>query len=228
MAERKKLGDVLKEAGLIDDFQLQSALSHQKNWGGKLGAILVELEFVREEDIAKVIADKLRIPYVNLFEPELPKDVTKHLKHDIVKKYNVMPVRREGNALVLAMADPMDIEVMDEVRFITGLMIKPVLAMGSEIRDAIKKYYEGGDVVRRTLPPFRETGGRSQPMELVHEVPEAVEPERMFNVQKEAPSREAPDTQKLILESVVSLLIEKGLITRDELMGMIEQKKMGL
>jgi type IV pilus assembly protein PilB len=67
MAEAKKLGDLLKEEGLIDDFQLQSALSHQRNWGGKLGAIFLELEFVREDDLARVIADKLRIPYINLF-----------------------------------------------------------------------------------------------------------------------------------------------------------------
>ena len=57
MAEAKKLGELLKEAGLIDDFQLQSALSHQRAWGGKLGSILIELEFVREEDLTRVIAE---------------------------------------------------------------------------------------------------------------------------------------------------------------------------
>jgi type IV pilus assembly protein PilB len=57
MAETKKLGELLKDAGLIDDFQLQAALSHQRNWGGKLGAILIDLEFVRDDDLAKIIAE---------------------------------------------------------------------------------------------------------------------------------------------------------------------------
>jgi type IV pilus assembly protein PilB len=123
MAQIKKLGDLLKEEGIIDDFQLEAALSHQRNWGGKLGGIIVELEFAREEDIARVISEKLKIPYMNLFEPELPQDTLKLLKTDIVKKYSVIPVKKEGNTLVLAMSDPMDIETMDNIRFITGLSI---------------------------------------------------------------------------------------------------------
>ena len=86
MAESKKLGELLIEAGLIDDFQLQTALSYQRNWGGKLGAILIELEFVREEDLAKIIADKLRMQYVNLFNPEVPGDIINLIKGDAAKK----------------------------------------------------------------------------------------------------------------------------------------------
>ncbi|NTW58001.1 MAG: hypothetical protein HGA43_02390, partial [Nitrospirae bacterium] len=107
MAERKKLGNLLMEAGLIDEFQLETALSHQRNWGGKLGAIIVELEFAREEDIARVISETMGVPYVNLFEPEIPPDVIKLLKADMAKKFDVIPVRKEStNTLVLAMSDP--------------------------------------------------------------------------------------------------------------------------
>src|SRR5512147_3133118 len=109
MAERKKLGDLMKEAGLIDDFQLESALSHQRNWGGKLGAILVELEFAKEEDVAKVIAEKLKTPYADLFNPEIPKSIIQLLKADVAKKYSVVPVRQEGGIVLVAMADPLDI-----------------------------------------------------------------------------------------------------------------------
>ena len=94
MADRKKLGDLLKEAGLIDDFHLEAALSHQRNLGGKLGAIIVELEFAREEDIARVISEKMGVAYVNLFEPEIPQDVYKLLKADMAKKFGVIPVRK--------------------------------------------------------------------------------------------------------------------------------------
>ena len=227
MAERKKLGDLLKEAGLIDDFQLEAALSHQRNWGGKLGAILVELEFVREEDIARVISEKLRIPYVNLFEPELSQDITKLLKPEMAKKFGVMPVRKEANALVLAMSDPMDIETMDNIRFITGLTIKPVLSMAAEIKDAIRKYYDGEPVTRAGKTTFREAVKKSSRMEIVREVPDISD--QQFQQQVDSQTlRQDVATQKTVLEALVTLLLEKELITRDELAKMVEQKKMGL
>ena len=110
MAEVKKIGDMLIEAGLIDDFQLQSALSHQRNWGGKLGSVLIEMEFVREEDLARVIAEKLKTPYVNLFDPAIAPEVVKLIKPEVAKKYLVMPAKKEKGSLTLAMTDPLDIE----------------------------------------------------------------------------------------------------------------------
>jgi type IV pilus assembly protein PilB len=142
MVKLKKLGDMLKEAGLIDDFQLQSSLSHQRNWGGKLGSILIELEFIKERDLARIISEKLGIPYVNPFDPEIPESIIKLIKPEVAKKYQVVPVRKERGTLVLVMSDPLDIESMDGIRFITGLEIKPALALESEIRDAIRKYYD--------------------------------------------------------------------------------------
>lgn len=231
MAERKKLGDLLKEAGLIDDFQLEAALSHQRNWGGKLGSIIVELEFAREEDIARVISEKMGVPYVNLFEPELSPDVIKLLKADMAKKFGVIPVRKEANALVLAMSDPMDFETMDNVRFITGLTIKPVLAMGAEIKDAIRKYYDGEPVTRKATVSFRETAKKSTRLEIVREVPDLATTEwnQQFQQQHDSQSlRQDVATQKVVLEALISLLIEKDFLTRDEIAKIIEQKKMGL
>jgi len=234
MAERKKLGDLLKEAGLIDDFQLEAALSHQRNWGGKLGAIIVELEFAREEDIARVISEKMGVPYVNLFEPELSPDVLKLLKADMAKKFGVIPVKKEANALILAMSDPMDFETMDNVRFITGLTIKPVLSMAAEIKDAIRKYYDGEPVTRKATTTFRESAKKSTRLEIVREVPDLATAE--FNqqsmqqsiVQDSSALRQDIATQKVIIDALTTLLIEKDFFTRDELAKIIEQKKMGL
>jgi hypothetical protein len=230
MAERKKLGDLLKEAGLIDDFQLEAALSHQRNWGGKLGSIIVELEFAREEDIARVLAETLKIPYVNLFEPELTPDVVKLLKADLAKKFGVMPVKKESNTLILAMSDPMDIGIMDNIRFATGLTVKPVLAMASEIKDAIRKYYDGEPVTRKNPVSFRETAMKSTHLEIVRDVPDIATTEwSQAQQQHDAQSyRQDIATQKVVLEALVSLLIEKKFITRDEIAKLIEQKKMGL
>jgi len=223
MAERKKLGTILKEAGLIDDYQLAAALSHQHTWGGKLGSIIVELEFAREEDIARVISETMGVPYVNLFEPEISPDVIKLLKADMAKKFDVIPVRKESaNTLVLAMSDPLDIQTMDNIRFITGLNIKPVLSMATEIKDAIRKYYDGETVIRKDAAWFRDTAKLSTHMEIVREVPGIATTEPTQQAQQ------AIANQKIVLEALIALLVEKDFITRGEIAKFIEQKKLGL
>ena len=230
MAEQKKLGDLLKEAGLIDDFQLEAALSHQRNWGGKLGSIIVELEFAREGDIARVISEKMGVPYINLFEPELSPDIFKVLKADMAKKFGVVPVRKEANTLVLAMSDPLDIETMDNVRFITGFSIKPVLAMTSEIKDAIRKYYDGEPVTRQSRASFRESATQASKLELAREMPDSFTTEwnQQYQQQDVQSFRQDLATQKIVIEALTTLLIEKEFFTRDELVKRIEQKKPGL
>jgi hypothetical protein len=234
MAGVKKMGDMLIEAGLIDDFQLQTALSHQRNWGGKLGSILIELEFVREEDLARVMAEKLHIPYVNLFDPEIPENIIRMIKPDIAKKYHVVPVKKEAGALVLAMFDPLDAQAADEIRFITGLTIRPALSMGSEISDAIRKYYDGEQVDRshaRSLYHQREDAAGK--MEIIHGrdliTPNSPEPDPESPIlSKEATVLQTLTDTKLRFDALIAVLIEKKLITREELVSMIYQKKMGL
>jgi type IV pilus assembly protein PilB len=235
MPEAKKLGEMLKDAGLLDDFQLSSALSHQRSWGGKLGKVLMELEFVREEDIARIMGEKLKIPYINLFEPEIDEHVIRLVKADIAKKYSAVPARREKGMLMLAMSDPLDIGAIDEIRFITGLNIKPTIAMESEIQDAIKKYYDHEEVVReKTLKPFYQrahsSGGK---MEIIHgsdlNMPKAEQADEKSPVlSKEETAQQALQDCKVRIDALTTLLIEKGIISRDEIVSMIYQKKMGL
>lgn len=233
MAEVKKLGDMLKEAGLIDDLQLQSALSHQRTWGGKLGAILIEMDFVKEEELAKVIADKFRIPYVNLFEPEVSESVIKLIKPEIAKKYHVVPAKKEGGGLTLAMMDPLDIEAIDAIRFATGFNIKPSLALESEIRDAIRKYYDGEEVIRtKSRKPFYQRSSSGEKMEIIsgsdlgmlkETAPEGSSPIPSKGDATQL-SREGNETR---LDALITLLVNKGLITREELARTVSQKKTG-
>jgi hypothetical protein len=229
LAEVKKLGDMLKDAGIIDEFQLQSALSHQRNWGGKLGAILIELNLVEEKELARVIAEKLRIPYVNLFEPEVPQGVLKLIKPEIAKKYHVLPVKKEGGSLILAMLDPLDIEAMDEIRFITGYAIKPSLALESEIMDAIRKYYDGENIVRKQTTPFhkREHDADGK-MEIIHGTDLTMLKESSPALSSDDTAKQSLEDYRMRLDAIINLLIEKKLISREELVSMIYQKKMGL
>jgi hypothetical protein len=233
-SKKQKLGEMLIEAGLIDDFQLSSALSHQRNWGGKLGAVLMELDFVREEDIARIMGEKLKIPYINLFEPEIDEHVIRLVKPDIAKKYNVVPARRDKGMLMLAMSDPLDIGAIDEIRFITGLNIKPTIAMESEIQDAIKKYYDGEDVVRKkTLTPFYRRAQSGGKMEVIHgsdlNMPKAGQADEKSHVlAREENAQQALQDCRVRIDALTTLLVEKGIVSRDELVSMIYQKKMGL
>jgi type IV pilus assembly protein PilB len=235
MAEAKKLGELLKDAGLIDNFQLESALSHQRNWGGRLGAVLVEMEFVSEADVAKVIAEKLRIPYANLFAPEISEATLKLIKPELAKKYAVVPVKKEPGGVVVAMSDPLDIGVIDELRFITGFNIKPALALESEIKDAIRKYYDHEEVARKATvaPSFKEMAKSSSgKMEIIHGTDLGMakqerDPSSAI-LSKDESSQQAQLDSKMRLDALISLLIEKGLITREEIVSMIYQKKMGL
>jgi type IV pilus assembly protein PilB len=233
MAERKRLGDILKEAGLIDEFQLQSALSHQRNWKGKLGSILVELGFIKESELAKVLSEKLRISRVDLFNPEIPEDTINLIKPEIAKKHGVVPVKVEGRVLTVAVDDPMDMEALDEVRFITGLAVKPALAMETEIRDAIKKYYDKEAVQHREELTIQEKlqSAPSQ-MEIIREAMDAGRKAGTEVGNQPVPGRSAAPQEQVtvreLLESLISLLIEKDLITREELSEMVRHKKIGL
>jgi hypothetical protein len=236
MTAVKKLGDMLKEAGLIDDFQLESALSHQRNWGGKLGAILIELEFVREDEIARVISEKLRTPYINLFESEIPAEIIGLIKADVAKKFHVVPVKKDKTTLTLAMSDPLDIEAIDAIRFVTNLNIKPMLAMESEIRDAIKKYYEGEDIFRKppTAPLYHQAHSSGGKMEIIRGSDLNMPKGPQMNddsspiLSKEESMNQAFLDNKIRIDALIALLIEKEFITREELFNMIYQKKLGL
>lgn len=232
MAEAKKLGELLKEAGLIDDFQLQSALSQQRNWGGKLGSTLIEMEFVREDDVAQVIAKQVRTPWINLFEPEIPEIVLRLIKKDMARKYNVVPVRKEGGVLLVAMSDPLDIDVIDAIRFATGVQIKPAFALESEIKDAIRKYYDHEEVVRKPHTRFRDIAGSTAgEVEIIHSADITTKKRAEEFSPIIAPDEAAQQTmsdREVRTDALISLLIEKGIITRDELVRMVYQKKMGL
>jgi len=228
--ESKKLGDMLKDAGLIDDFQLETALSHQRNWGGKLGAILIELAFVKEDDVSRLVAQKLRLPHVNLFDPEVPPDVIKLIKPETAKKYRVVPVKKEATSLVLAMMDPLDIEAMDAIRFATGLTVKPSLALDSEIRDAIRKYYDGENVVReQAQSPFQPAASSDGKMEVFHGV-DLTMPQEAISVASSpvltdgAIGQHVQGDDWVRLDALITLLMEKGLFTPEELVRMIHKK----
>jgi type IV pilus assembly protein PilB len=206
----KKLGEILIESGLIDNNQLEAALGRQKTWGGKLGHSLIELGFVNEEELAEAISKYIRIPYVNLFDPPLVEKQINLLPTKLVKKYEVVPTSLRNSTLFVAMADPFDLDTISELQFITSLKISPVLALESEIKDAIRKYYDGEVVDRK--PTKKSTVGY---LEIIHQKEMA---DSLLLEQQE---------KELRLDALIDLLIDEKIISRENFAKMLLIKRSG-
>jgi len=149
MAERKvgqpvsrRLGDLLVNEGLITQENLQRALSEQKGTNEKLGSILVRLGLIQEDQLIGFLSRQYGIPSITLSQLDIDPEVVKLVPAQIAKKYEVLPVKRTGNALTLAMADPTNVFALDDVAFMTNLQVLPVVASQGAIRQAIERLYE--------------------------------------------------------------------------------------
>lgn len=135
------LGELLLREKAITADQLRSALEHQRKNSLHLGTALVTLGIINEEEIAQALSRQLGYPFIDLDQFEVYPDVINLIPVEIAKKYMIMPIHRIRSFLTLAMVDPTDLEVTEDVRFRTGLSIQPVIASESGILSAINKYY---------------------------------------------------------------------------------------
>ncbi len=140
----ERLGELLIKRNYITPEQLKKALDEQKLKGGRLESNLVKLGYVKEDELLSFLSAQYRVPSVKISKMEVNPAVTKLIPSSISKKYFIMPINRVGSKLTLAMADPSNIVVIDEIKFMTGFNVEPVVASETEIIDAIKKYYGGG------------------------------------------------------------------------------------
>jgi type IV pilus assembly protein PilB len=137
-----KLGEMLLKAGLISPERLQEALEAQKKNGGRLGYNLVKLGYVKEDEITQLLSDQYGVPSINLRHFEIDESVINLIPAEVAQKYLVLPVNRTGATLTIAMADPTNVFAMDDIRFMTGYMVEPVVASEIAIREAIDGYYD--------------------------------------------------------------------------------------
>jgi len=140
-----RLGEMLLAAGLIDEFQLNSALSYQRNWGARLGACLVRLGYLTEANLLNFLAEQLKLPCIDLSRRVIEADVLAFLPAEKAREYTVIPVdRREMQGtlfLLVAMSDPTNLGVVDDLQFMTGCRVRPALASEASIREAIESWY---------------------------------------------------------------------------------------
>jgi type IV pilus assembly protein PilB len=149
-----RLGDMLVKATLITKDQLQKALQQQESSGGRIGSNLVKLGFISEDDITSFLSRQYGVPSINLSHFEIDPNVIKLIPSEIAQKHQVIPINRTGNVLTVAMADPSNIFAIDDIKFMTGFKVEPVVAAETSIKNAINKHYDSTGMVEDIMKNF--------------------------------------------------------------------------
>ncbi len=242
MDNKSKLGEMLLEAKMIDEHQLSVALSDQRYWGGRLGEILVDRGFVEESQILRLLSDQLNLPVIRLDAKPIDQEILDLLSAEEATKYSCLPlfVREEGTSqvLYLAMDEPTNLEYLDNLGFRTGLKLNPVLAGSRELKLAITKYYGSEDEESDSPAPTQgysdqegsdlECHAPLDPQEPLQERIFAPEPVVEKRVETSPPvSAQSPSTvaasPEIICKALATLLIEKGLVSSEELTERVDQ-----
>jgi type IV pilus assembly protein PilB len=136
-----RIGELLLKEKRITPEQLQEALSYQRQSGGKLGANLVKLGFVKDEEITSLLSKQYGVPSISLNQFEIDPAVIKLVPAETAHKYQIIPLSRVGATLTIAMTDPTNVFALDDLKFMTGYNVEPVVAWETAVLDAIQKYY---------------------------------------------------------------------------------------
>jgi type IV pilus assembly protein PilB len=164
-----RLGEILVRDSLISADQLKQALEYQKREGGRLGTCLVKLGLVSDEDITAVLSRQYGVPSINLKFYEVDPSVIKLIPQETAVRYQIVPLSRVGSTLTIAMTDPTNVFAMDDIKFMTGFNVEPVVASESAISEAIAKFYgavESGEELDKVM---KDLAGDDAALELAQE-----------------------------------------------------------
>jgi type IV pilus assembly protein PilB len=175
-----RLGEILMREGLITRDQLAAALAEQKSSGHRLGYVLVKLGLVQELEVTKVLARQYRMPAVDLARFEVDAKILKLVPADFALKHVVLALKREGRTLTVAMADPTNTGVLDDLKFITRFDLFPVIAGEYTLRNIIEKHYESSDEQLQNLLKDMEELGEGD-VEVVEEMEDEAATQAQIN-----------------------------------------------
>lgn len=183
---KERLTEILIKDGIITEAQLKKALKVQKQKGGSLRNILVELGFASENDLMAALSQGLGIPPIALSRFKIDPEILKLIPRDVARKYQIVPVSKVGNILTVAMEDPLNVFAIDDLRSLTGLDIGTIIASQKEMQEAIDQHY--GEVTHQVLEELVEDM-KAEEMEIIgaHALEEKVDSEKLFKLVEEAP-----------------------------------------
>ena len=138
----KQLGELLIERGVINREELNMALAYQQEKGGLIGEVLVELKFATEEDIAQALTCQYGFPYLPLSNYEIDAMVIQTIPENVCRQFCLIPIDKIGKSLTIAMANPLNVQAIEDVELITGCTVQTFVSTSSDIRDCIGKYYK--------------------------------------------------------------------------------------
>jgi type IV pilus assembly protein PilB len=182
-----RLGEILIKESLITSDQLRQALDHQKANGGRLGTSLMKLGFISDDEITGVLSRQYGIPSINLKYYEVDAAVIKLIPQDTAVRYQIVPLSRVGSTLTIAMTDPTNVFAMDDIKFMTGFNVEPVVASETAIAEAITKFYGEAHSEEELSKVMKDlTGDEAADLEL------AAEEQEMNLAELEKAAEEAP------------------------------------
>ncbi|MCX7963341.1 MAG: type IV-A pilus assembly ATPase PilB [Candidatus Sumerlaea chitinivorans] len=137
----RRLAEMLVRDNVITQDELEHALELQEKQGGSLGSILIDNKYANEWEIAAAIGKQLNVPFITLSHYEIDPSILKSIPEDLVRKYQIVPIDKTGDTLTVALSDPSNIYLLDELRLLTNCKIVPVISFESDIKEAIERYY---------------------------------------------------------------------------------------
>jgi type IV pilus assembly protein PilB len=162
----QRLGDLLVREKIINPQQLEQALREQKRGGGRLGTVLVKLGFLSDEEVTNFLSRQYGVPAINLQYFELDAAVIKLIPEETARKHHILPLSRVGASLTIAMVDPTNVFAMDDIKFMTGFNIEPVVASESSIMEGIDKAYSMAGTADTNLDEIMASMGEEADVEL--------------------------------------------------------------
>ena len=267
MSEKPRVGEILVQAGVIDQMQLASALGEQTRWGRRIGVTLIKMGMVEEGHLVRALASQLDLPVASLAGKRIADDVIALVPKQMATDHAVIPlfVKREGRTdqLFLGMEDPSNLAVLDDLSFRTGMEIHPVMVGPTELGEAMDRYYlstssssqdvvtssnneiSGDTIGERSLrrvseaevPPGLRTPAKSKGVLSDHSGLAPASRDSAIDLTDRAPvlpegllddvARAVDETEKtrLVAKAIAQLLIEKGILTLEEVRAQIAQLK---
>ena len=178
-----RLGALLVNANMISEDQLQKALSKQKKEGGRLGSNLVEMGYMKEDRLIAFLSQQYGIPSVDVTNFEIDQEVTKLIPSEVAQKYMIIPLNRTGSTLTIAMVDPSNVFAIDDVKFMTGYNVEPVVASEASIKEAIDKHYDSADMLQTVMQDIQEEVN----FDVIEDIDEEVDIGEMKQAVEDAP-----------------------------------------
>lgn len=224
---RKRIGEILIQAGLLDTAGLRAALVEQRRWGGHLGRVLIDMKLVTEEALVQALSHQLNFPTVDLDSVEVSDQVLDLVPGELAEQHSLVPFNRDGKFLDVAMSDPTNLGIIDELRIRTQLNVRPYLAGPKMIERALGRCYGLGMATgsQKARNPQMELADDSQrKLDIPTGSTDAKAKSRTRDAEILALQERISHLEALVsrdedvLRKILGLMVEKGIATREEIL----------